>query len=758
MADSTIRLRQINLGDLSGFFSRSLSGTLAATGLILNSGVFPTASGTENLGSPSNPFNQIYANQLTIPSGSGIYFGTTFVNAFVSGATGFLRVGNYTLSSSPTGLTLIGSSGSIGLTGPTGPSGNSGLSVTGAVSVNSTGFRLQYSNGSSGNSLFLPSGATGPSGVSITGLTVNSGIYLQAQFSNGTLSSGLLMPSGARGQIGKAGGIKFDISDFSGFSGSGVPPKAYIYNIDENGYTYNPTVYFIRGMAYDIGYSGLNLSQVTITGNGIDYPTGSGIRTNYYSESGITGYLKFCFFDNSITGMYNNQKTGRFIRQELTGTVVYSDLLAKVKSTTVAYNIEEQGTRAETTFVTKLSAGDSYKYGFQKYNFYTQEAIDDLGAWGFYVLGDVDVSYFGRTGAPGSVGAAGIPGSQGERGLKGLDGPPAVGISSVTRSGDSIAFVLSDSSVTSYIQLPSGGPTGSAGATGPTGPSGAAGPTGPQGATGLADRYASSFYYNDTYINGTGEAMYKKLSGASTWFIATGATGRRFSPGDEIQFYNDAFVGKAYTTWQKILFADTPVSRAQYFYATVTQFNPSNGLMSALVSDSPQPLGMVGGLIQWDAYNLLNVNLGGLGSSGAMGISGASVTGATGARGDTGNPIFVINGAMSGLVQGTNTLRFNAYDTWNLYITGHSNTIDLDYSTISTGQTLMMRIFNSGDASNTNTQISPLIIWDSLIKWPYNTSAPMSNPTQSSLYTLIRFPNQGGVPVMFGTYSMGYGI
>ncbi len=129
-----------------------------------------------------------------------------------------------------------------------------------------------------------------------------------------------------------------------------------------------------------------------------------------------------------------------------------------------------------------------------------------------------------------------------------------------------------------------------------------------------------------------------------------------------------------------------------------------------------------------------------------------------GVKGDTGNPLFVINNPMSGLVAGVNTLKFNQYDVLNLFITGHSNIINLDYSTISTGQTLMLRIFNSGDSNNVNTQISPLIIWDSSIEWPYSTSAAMSNPNQSSLYTLLRFPNQNGAPVLFGTYSMGYSI
>ena len=84
MSDSLIRLRQLNQGDLSGFLGRSIIPILSGSGIVLNTGVFPTSSGTENIGSPSFPFNQIYANQLILKSGSGMYFGPTFFNSFIS--------------------------------------------------------------------------------------------------------------------------------------------------------------------------------------------------------------------------------------------------------------------------------------------------------------------------------------------------------------------------------------------------------------------------------------------------------------------------------------------------------------------------------------------------------------------------------------------------------------------------------------------------------------------------------------------------
>ena len=752
--DSRIRISQVNQGEFTGFLRQALGPLLSGTGfLIQNSHFIPSGSGLSDLGSSSKPFRELFAKEITLPSGSGIWFGSDFVTAYTSGNQGVIKIGNFTVSTSGNLQGIIGPSGASGV-GFSGATGASGISVSGMSGVGSTGFRLVFSNGTLSNSLALLSGATGATGVGLTGFKMVGLTGIQPLFSNGTTGSGILLPSGQRGLQGRAGAIRYDVSDFTGFTGN-LEPKAYIYDIDENGDTYNPDIYLVKGMSYNLGYSGLNLSGVTITGNGVDYATGN-FQSNYFIESGITGYLKFVLFDPTVTGLYSNPKTGRYIRQEILGEGGnYNDILAKVVTTSNLYNIEETTNRGELTFNVKLAADADLKYGFQKYNFYTQEAIDSAGAWGFYVLGDVNLDFYGRTGQPGPAGADGIPGTQGERGLRGLDGAAGASITGVERSVNDIRFLLSNGQSTDWITLPTGGPSGATGPQGPTGPSGATGATGPQGPTGLADRYATSFSYTDTSYNGTGQALYKRVSGSSTWNLVTG-TGRRFTPGDEISFYNNGTVGKAYTTWQKLIFADTPASRAQYFYGDVTSYNSSNGLLSFTVSNDPQPLGtFAGNEIRLDNYAIVELNLGGLGSPGASGASGA--VGPQGPIGNTGNPVFVINSNTSGLVDGTNTIRFDQYDFWDLYFTGANNQIYFDYSTFSTGQTVMLCIGNSGDSENINTGPTPLIIWENdYIKFPSNVQAPAPNPSTANIYTFVRLPDKAGNKRIFGTYSVGY--
>ncbi len=750
--DSLIRLRQLNQPELSGYISKVVFPALKTSGVNIGGSLIPTGSGLYDLGSSAFPFNELYVKEITMPSGSGLWFGSTFFTAYVSGSDGVIKINDFTITTSPTGLSIIGPTGPTGATGATGPTGVSGIGITGAVGQ-SNQLRLLFSNGTSGNLISLPTGASGATGASLTGFLQISGNLVRPLFSNGGSGNLITLPSGNEGGRGKVGGIVLEFSDFSGFSGGQPYPRAFIYNIDELGVTENPDMNLIKGMSYDFAYSGLNLSSVTITGNGVSHPTGL-FKTNYFIESGITGYLKFVFFDTSITGLYGNPKTGRYIRQEIS-TGVYADILAKVVSSNVGYNYDELNTRSELIFTTKLGASSSYKYGFQKYNFYNQTAIDNLGAWGFYVLGDVALSYFGPTGPSGSAGIQGIPGTAGERGLKGVDGEAGTSVTGVERNGNDMRFLLSNGTTTAYITMPSGGPTGPAGSNGATGPSGTTGPTGPQGASGFADKYAAAFSYQDTSIGSTGSAFMKRVSGTSTWIVVTG-TGRRFRPGDEISFYNNALVGKAYSSWQKLIFADTPADRNQYFYASVYDYNASNGLLNFLVSDSPAPLGTNSGFIEWHQYNEVDVNLGGLGSTGPSGATG--VTGPSGARGDTGNPLFTFNNPISGLRKGTNNMSFQVRDGWTLYITGNDNQLVFNYSTFTTGQTVLLRIYNSGAIDNTNNGPTPLLVWDADVRFPYNVTAPAPNPGESAIYTFIRVPDDNGSRRIFNTYSTSYAV
>jgi collagen type VII alpha len=750
-ADSLIRLRQLNQPEVSGYIKQVVPHALRATGInITGTGVLPTGSGTHFLGSDAWPWLNIHSKAISVPSGSGIWFGSTFVTAYTSGSNAIIRVGDYTFNSSPTGLSIIGPSGATGPTGATGATGVSGISVTGITGVGGTGMRLLFSNGSTSNSIPLASGATGATGISLTGFS-QTGYIIKPLYSNGTTGSGITLPTGQQGRQGKAGGIVFDISDFTGFGTGSPEPKAFIYDIDAGGLTYNPDLSLIKGMTYNIGYSGLALTGVTITGNGIDYQTGL-FESNYFVESGITGYLKFCLFSDDATDLYGNLKTGRYIRQDYPQTTaVYADILAKVVTESEAYNIEEHYNRGEIDFTLKLGASSALKYGFQKYNFYTQEPIDQDGAWGFYVLGDIEASYFGPAGPSGATGPQGLAGSQGERGLKGTDGTPGASITGVDRSANNIRFALSNGLYTDYIALPSGGPTGPTGPSGSQGPSGVTGPTGPQGAAGMADTYAATFDYWDTTFSGSGQTLGKRASGSSSWSGVTGDN-RRFAYGDEISFQNSALVGKAYTVYQKLLFADTPYTRSQYFYGEVTDFNSALGSLSFVVSNSPTGIGLSGNQITWYRYNIIDLNLGGLGSPGPSGA-----TGQQGVKGDTGNPLFCFNTGCSGITANQTTIIDFTGDAIDLFITGATNMIQFNYNRFNVGQTMMLRVANSGVV--TNTALNPLIQWGTgEIRFPYGASAPAPSPSTACIYTFVRWPNYNNVPNprVFCTYSVEY--
>jgi len=271
---------------------------------------------------------------------------------------------------------------------------------------------------------------------------------------------------------------------------------------------------------------------------------------------------------------------------------------------------------------------------------------------------------------------------------------------------------------------------------------------------GIADRYAGNFTINDEddiNISGSGSAMDIKISPASTFTFTTG-NNRKFVPGDEIRFRADGLINKAYSPWQKMIFADSPASRSQYFYAYVTEFTPSIGQMSCVVLSDPPPLGLDGGYIKLFQYATVEFNLGGLGSSGAIGLTGPS-----GLRGNTGNALFVINQPVIGLVEGVNTLNFNVNDALDLYFTGYNNTISLNYDNFQTGQMVLLNIRHSGDITITNNAGS-ILSWDAGIYFPGNVAAPAPVYGTCSIYTLVRYPNKNGNKRIFCTYSSNYSV
>lgn len=724
--DSLIRLRQLNQADLSGFFSQTLFPSLAASGInVGTSSLYPSGSGIFNLGSSSNPFNNVYAEDIILPSTGSISFGTDVFSAYTSGGAGIFKVNGYTVTSSTQGVSIVGPQGPSGNQGVTGPTGVSGLSVTGGINQNNN-LILLFSNGSSGTPIPLPSGATGATGAYTSGF-FQSGNYIIPVFSNGASGNFIFIPSGAQGPQGVVGGIEIDFDQMTGFHTGESPVYVVINNIDPF-VTENPDINLVKGMNYTFNYSGLNLTGVTISGH--NYQGG------YFIESGITGYLKFTVFSS-------NAPTGRYCRSE--SAFDYPTMDAYVVTDTVALNQVESIYKNSLNFNVNFGASSTYQYGFQKYILSTSQPIDVDGNWGFYILGDLNLNYFGPAGPSGAEGVAGSPGPQGNRGPAGI----GIGVVDIQRdSGNDIRFLLSDGSTTSWTTLPAGGPSGARGIDGPAGPQGPTGAQGSQGPTGFADTYAAEFFPNDMNISGF-VGFYKQVSGSSTWTECTG-TGRILALGDKIWFSTPSLVGKAYSPWQNVILSDDNFNAARYFYGSIVSFNSNNGEVQLVANQSPSPAGMVGGYIQLYNYSLIDMNLGGLGSPGPIGP-----TGPTGSKGDTGHYIFT-NNAVSGLAGGGQTIYINPsqYDSLNYTIVNANNIINFDHSNFSTGQTVLIKIKNIGSLTNDN--IDQLIIWDGEVSFPYGVTAPAPNPSTSSIYTFIRFPDETGAPRIFCTYSLNY--
>jgi hypothetical protein len=736
--ESQIKLRQLDLAGLSGFLQQSIFPILSGSGLNISTGnILPNSSGLENLGSLNFPFNQVYTNGINIPSGNSINFGNTPLTAFTSGGFGIVNVGGYNIISNNQALLLIGPSGPSGLQGIVGPTGVSGIGITG-ISGSGT-LSILLSNGSYTNSIILPSGEQGPTGVSTTGY-FQSGSFISPLFSNGTTGNSMFIPSGGLGPQGTVGNVYIDFGQMTGFlTGSNSPSPYVILNIDPS-ITESPDIRLVKGMNYGFGYSGLNLSQV------------SGYQTNYFIDDyGITGYLRFTIFDTS-------SPVGRFVNGEAGNS--YSFYSSLIRNGDVMINTSESLYKNEMSFNVDFTASDSYMYGFQRYTLANGQAIDDnvnAGEWGFYILGELDTNYFGPPGPAGPQGVAGIPGAQGNLGPAGNNGPPGVSITGINLYNNNIQFLYTDGTLSQWINLPSGGPTGPMGPTGPQGLSGQNGIQGMKGETGsqgIADTYFAEFYPNDMVISGfTG--FYKQVSGSSTWLQCT-TTGRVLSLGDKIWFTTPSLVGKAYSPWQNIIFADDNFNTARYFYASVVSFNQNNGEIQCVANQNPSPAGLVGGQIQLYNYSLIDVNLGGLGSSGAVGPIGPQ-----GLQGNTGYSIFQNSSLISLPGNSGITINPGTYDSWNFTFTGLQNTIDFYYPGFATGQTVIIKIKNTGNyyvGGDINPAPDSLIVWDSAVSFPYQAPAPAPNPGYTALYTFIRFPTTGSIPLILSTFSYNYPI
>ena len=743
--DSLIRLRQLNQPDLSGYISQVVYPALRVSGLSFSgSKLVPTGSGVFDLGAPTNPFNNLYANNLRIPSGNALYFGGVPFNASYSGSNALFQFGSYAISTNPQGLTIIGPSGSQGFTGVQGPTGVSGIGLTGINKVGSN-MNLYWSNGNV-TSLPLVSGATGVSGVSITGLKQVSEAYFVPQFSNGTTGAAVQLVSGARGPEGPAGGILIDCSQMMGVYSEQRYPSVTIYSVDPD-YIENPTLHFTKGMRYTIGLSGLNTCQINGTGTNL-----------YTGESlGQTGILRFAFFDPSKNANLASH-TGRIIQVEypaMDNTQVDSWVDEGMNSAVFA--LTDSSITSSTSFNIKWSAQTGYWYGFYRSDINGNSMVGDAG---LYLLGKAQIDVYGPTGPSGASGPMGPPGPAGTRGPAGQSSPGVSIIGAEQDGSYNIRFHYSDNTWSDWFQMPAGGPQGVQGPSGPIGPEGDIGPQGVRGPTG--DRYNGGFYignmettYNDTLYNG----FQKKVGGIGAWTLCT-ETERTCFTGDLIWFSASSLVGLAYTPWQSVLFSDPSYSYGHKFYATVYSYNTYNGDLQAVISSTPSMPST--NPINFTDYSAgVVINLGGLGSPGPSGAPGPS--GPQGAKGDAGAALFSVS-PWTEITQNVATnLNATTYDIWSLYFTVDNNIVTFNSATFPVGKTLMLQIANIGDYDE--GQATPLINWDAGIYWPQGTPAPGPHFYDGvqlyywvNSYTFVRVKDVAGNPRYMGTYAVNYQV
>lgn len=765
--DSLIRLRQLNQVDLSGYIAQVVPKALMSSGLTLSGlSLIPTGSGLYNLGSTGRYFGSIFANNLTIPSGSGITFGNTTFTAYYSGSNAVLKFGDYYISSSPQGISIIGPSGEVGPTGAQGPTGASGIGISGVTK--SGNFMNVWLTNSGVTSISLVSGISGATGISVTGFAA-SGLWLTPQFSNGTTGKSFQI-SGATGPQGVAGGIYIDMNEFTGVLSGQRYPAVTIYNVDPLGTFNNPTLNFTKGMRYTIGQTGLQ----TFTGSGYLGTTGGNAFIN---ELGATGYLRFCLFDAAANPAYCG-KTGRLLTLECP-SADYAYIDGIIKDDEIMAYTEESASKTTLSFNVKWSAATGYIYGLVRC---TSDGSVDSTTPGAYLLGQAIINTYGPQGPSGAQGIQGIPGPQGLRGPAGQSAPGVDIIDVEQNSSYQLRFYYSDGTMSDWLNMPVGGPAGPSGPPGDTGPSGVQGPQGPTGPKG--DSYSSSYYISNMWGSGLGSApsMYVRSGGVGAWIVRSGDNVEA-EVGDVIWFYSDSLVGYSYTPWQKILFSDPSYYVSRKFYAEVIEYNTNNGFMQCVISSTPTSPSPSATIRFNDWTNGILVNLGGLGSSGAQGPSG--VQGPAGPSGAAGmalarvSPLIYLRSYADSGLNTINTLDCAQYEMFDCVMTGWNHRIKLE--NLQSGQSVIVRMMNWGWAfpgsympnSLNPNYTQPPYFWFATggIQWPaYNADPPSpniatpdwatldSNYTYANTYTIVRLSDTGSParPHIIGTYATDY--
>lgn len=820
--DSTIRLRQLNQAELSGFVSGvfSLFPKTNISGNLISSG-----SGIADIGSSSYPYAKIFANQFNLPNGSGMNFGNTSFRAYTSGGFAYVNVGGITISSSGDSTYIQGVSGTSGLVGQTGARGLSGIGVTGvSYDTNSHILTFSYSNGNSTGFNFQ--GLSGDTGISVTGFFRSGNlIYPQYDHFRGTGKPIELVA----GPAGPPGGINL----FFEKSGLDVQPEGtnFPQEVVINPYydsSTAPKISLMRGMAYNMDASGLatytlttgDIAAITYVFSGVPPPYTAGEKVNYFYSGENTGYWRFAFFPKDTpTGFYDS---------------IYSPSIFSEASNFEVYGQAGISNlyRTKFSFSAGFRASDEYKYGFMVYTMLGGETSYDyiLTNTGYaYVLGDVvfssGVGPPGSTGPSGERGGPGIQGPPGPSGLQGDLGTSVVGYNQQQLDVNSyqIQFIYSDGATGPWVNLPSGGPSGVAGPSGARGsltnvfrgeysdlttysqddtvtnsgssyvyingtpdfghnPSNGAywqliaqkGDIGPSGATGYADRYSSRLNVVSGFPTGVGSYA-NSITGITVNGTGFSGTMAKFATGQVVSFRNSGTIGYSYTPYQSIMLASNTYT-GTYCYGSVRSYNQLDGTLSFLVVSGGTGIPNVtisGGTgFLWYNYGDATINLGAnivsgaSGQQGPPGIQGPPGAGSalrcqkyTCAMGDS----VTLNPAGINITGGLGIELFSLIITGDGQLYGNDAAlIDFDWTGFQTGQSVVLRIRNSG-IPNGNGE-PPLFYFTGssvntnagLVKWP-NSLYSRPNDAESYIYTFVRFPDdEPGKLLCYGTYSNPY--
>lgn len=747
-----IQLSQILQPEFSGY----ILDVLSRSGIRPNGdSLLPTESGTQDLGSISNPFRDAHLS-------SGVYVNGNYITA----TGGSLYVNGELISGEP-GETIVG------MTGPTGPSGRQAIDISGSGYSNG-GYRYLYflfsgdgdSNASLSSPFSIPSGSsglqgeTGAQGASVTGYerVGDSGLYFQ--FNDGNTGQMIYLPSGSAGEAGPRGllgGALLDFGQITGiYSGEGYPHTTVV---GFNGY--NPNLTFVKGLSYYLKYDNLNTYVA------------DGIPTNYFSTGGITGeYLKFTVYTpNTPFGPY----TGRYIPPE-----GYTSLPvgAVVDDSVIYSSFEEPTGRYKINATVSYTAGTGYKWGFEK------RVLSDgsqLSEQEHFVLGLLEVHSYaptGPTGPTGENGRTGATGGQGPRGYTGTTGPT--------------------------------------GATGIVGPTGAVGPTGGISNRFLGEWSSSTTYVNDDIVSLNGTTYISRTTNLnkspnsyldSEWFLISsggvdgrtgytgpaGAISNRFLNewSTSVNYFSDDVITLNGSSWISLSGDSSLPAIPQNSGHNPVAYSGSLWAVLALKGStgSTGPTGSIGatgpsGTITnrtrgiWDgatyyAKDDIVLRLGstyisssGDGISCCYGAAPETNTGVywgvlaqggkTGATGATGSVAYTLgNVGLLASSPESNLIDFSVYDAQEYYITGDNVSIQFDYSDFLTGHVNLLKIKNRGESISEQP-----FSWGSGIFWP--DDSPPAFPTisgRANLFTFVRFTDDPELgTVVFGTYAPNYYI